>query len=127
MILYETISQPLIFLYIFLIGIGCGLVFDVRNYLTFLCNKNKIVGVILDVISGIVISLLFLFCVLQLNYGQIRFYLILGFGLGIAVERFSFGKLIAKLSLRCYNGFRYLIAQKYGKRKKEIKKKDVGR
>ena len=127
MILYETISQPLIFLYIFLIGIGCGLVFDVRNYLTFLCNKNKIVGVILDVISGIVISLLFLFCVLQLNYGQIRFYLILGFGLGIAVERFSFGKLIAKLSFRCYNGFRYLITQKYGKRKKEIKEKDVGR
>ena len=127
MILYETISQSLIFLYILLIGIGCGLVFDARNYVTFLCNRNKVVGIILDFVCGIIISAIFLLSVLWLNYGQMRFYLILGFGFGILLERFTFGNFIAKLSLKCYNGFRNLVTRKNGKHKEEIKEEAVNR
>lgn len=123
MLLYETLSQPLIFLVVFGIGFGCGFVFDLRNYIHFLCNKNKIVGIVLDVISSIVCCLIFLLSVLNFNFGQVRFYLILSFILGLILQRFSLGYIIAKFFIWCYNLFKKVILKiNYGKPKKKQEK-----
>ena len=57
MLLFETLSQPLIFVITLAIGFASGLLVDARNYIHFLCNKNKIVGLVLDIIVSFLCSL----------------------------------------------------------------------
>ena len=119
MLLYETLSQPLIFLIMIGIGFGCGFLADVRNLVFFLCNKNKIVAFILDIITGLICGIFFLLSVLSLNFGELRFYLILGFFIGFLIQRFFVSSLIAKFSKIWYNNFKEFIKRLYGKPKKK--------
>lgn len=120
MLLYETLSQPLIFLITFAVGFGCGIFADLRNYIFFLCNKNKIVGIVLDVAVSTICGIIFLATVLSLNFGELRLYLFLAFVFGLISERFSLGLIIAKITTWCYNLFKKAISKlNYGKQKKK--------
>lgn len=111
MILYETLNQPLIFLIIFCAGFVSGLVFDASKYLTFLFNNNKIFQKIFDVVAVALCGFVFFVCLLYLNFGEFRFYILLGFVLGILIERFSLGLIVAKICHVCYNAFRNLMTK----------------
>ena len=115
MILYETLNQPLIFLIIFCAGFVSGLVFDASKYLTFLFNNNKIFQKIFDVVAVAFCGFVFFVCLLYLNFGEFRFYILLGFVLGILIERFSLGLIVAKICAVCYNAFRNLMTKLSGK------------
>ena len=119
MLLYQTLSQPLIFLIVAIFGLFSSAAFDARNLLFFLCNKNKVVSTILDIVLGIVLGLVLLILTLWLNYGQLRLYLILAYVLGIIAERICFGRLIAKLSKRCYTFFKGKMEKLYDKQRKK--------
>ena len=119
MILYESLNQPLNFLLIFLIGLGSGLIFDIFKYLTFLCNKNSIIEKIFDCISIVLCGIIFFFACLTLNFGEFRFYLFLGYILGILLERFTLGIFIAKIASCCYNSVRKILNKLLMKRNKE--------
>ena len=120
MLLYETLSQPLTFFLTFLVGFGCGFITDIRNYISFLCNKNKILNFILDILVSVICCFVFFACVLAFNFGELRFFLILSFVMGIFLQRISIGTIIAKVSKVCYNFFRNLISKvNYGKQKKK--------
>lgn len=121
MLLYETLSQPLIFIIILSFGFLSGLVFDLRNYLCFLFAKNKIVSVILDTVATILVCFIFLLGNLYFNFGQFRFYVILGFVIGLSIERVTLGIIVGKICSWCYNKFRELTSKLYGKREKEKK------
>ena len=121
MILYESVSQPLNFLLIFLIGICSGLIFDLSRYLTFLCNKNGVMEKIFDFVSVILCGTVFFFTCLTINFGEFRFYLFLGYVLGILLERFTFGIFIAKIASACYNKLREILNRIFKKRTKEEK------
>ena len=121
MILYESLSQPLNFLVVFLIGIAGGFIFDIFKYFTFLCNKNKVMEKIFDFISVILCGGVFFVLCLKINYGELRFYLILGFILGILMQRFTIGIFIAKISSSCYNKIRQILNQVLKRRAKEEK------
>lgn len=126
MLLFETLSQPLIFVTTFAIGFASGLLVDVRNYIHFLCNKNKIVGIILDIIVSILCSLILLLCILSFNFGQLRFYFVVSFVCGLLFERFSLGLIIAKIALWCYNQFVKILRKiTNGKFKKANKEKSL--
>ena len=77
MILYETLNQPLIFLIIFCVGFVSGLIFDA--------------------ISVALCGVVFFACLLELNYGEFRFYILLGYVLGILIERITLGLIVAKI------------------------------
>lgn len=122
MILYETVSQPLNFLFIFFIGLGSGLIFDVFRYLNFLCNKNSVIEKIFDFISVVICGGVFFLSVLELNYGEFRFYLLLSYLLGILLERFSLGLFIAKICSYCYNKFTQIVNKTFKRKNKEEQK-----
>lgn len=124
MLLYETLSQPLIFLIILAIGFGCGFLLDARNLVYFLCNKNKVVGILLDVLIGLGLGAVLLLSVLAFNYGELRLYLILSFLFGIFLQRISVGRMIAKLSKRWYTFFKGIVSRLNGKQKKSKKSVD---
>ena len=126
MLLFETLSQPLIFVITLAIGFASGLLVDARNYIHFLCNKNKIVGLVLDIIVSFLCFFIMLICVLSFNFGQLRFYFVIAFVCGLLFERFSLGLIIAKIALWCYNQFvRILRKITNGKFKKANKEKTL--
>lgn len=123
MLLYETLSQPVIFLIILLVGFACGLIFDARNYICFLCNKNKVVCHLTDFFAGLLSFAIFFLSIGKLNFGQLRVYLALGFAVGLIIERFSVGLIIAKVANWCYTLFKGLVNKiTNGKQKKNEQK-----
>ena len=115
--LYPTLNQPLVFLFIFLTGLASGLLFDLANFLLVFVNKNKIMKQIFYFISTIFsFALLFitnLFC----NFGQFRFFVILTFLFALIIERFTLGKFINKTINKTTN-----IKRKLSKLKRKNKK-----
>ena len=106
MILFETLSQPYIILFVIMSGFLSGLFFDISYIISFLCNDNKIVRNILEFIS-VVCAFVVLFIVNQIFlYGQFRLYVVTFFVLSLALEQFTLGKLIAKTRNWCYDIFR---------------------
>ena len=125
MILFETLSQPYILLWLICAGFCSGILFDFTTTICFLCNNNKIVNLIFNCISTI-LSFFILFIVnLHVNYGQFRIYIFAVFFLFLLLERVTIGKFVAKALKWCYNSFVRVIGKiiKH-ERKKKIKKID---
>src|SRR5574344_1274038 len=115
MLLYETLSQPLIFLIIFCIGLGSGIIFDLKSYMNFLCEKNKIMSIILDIISAILVCGILFLSNLIFNYGEFRFYILLAFTLGFLIERFTLGIFVKKFFSWLYFSSKNLIRKIFKK------------
>ena len=106
MILFETLSQLYIILWIILCGYGCGLFFDIAYMITFLCNNNKVVKNILEFVA-VILSVMVLFLINQaLLFGQFRLYVILFFMIFLILEQLTLGKIIAKTRNWCYHIFK---------------------
>ena len=119
--LYETLNQPHILFILILAGFLSGIIFDVVNFIKFLCGNKKVVAIILDFL-GTSLSLAILFFVnLNVNYGLIRLYPAIIFLLSFSIERFTLGKIVAKFYLSCYNTFIKFI-DKLKKKKNETNK-----
>lgn len=121
MLMYETLSQPLIFFIIFSIGLSSGLLFDLKSYINFLFAKNNIISIFLDIVAAFLICLILYFSNLIFNYGEFRFYVLIAFFIGLLIERLSLGIFVAKFFSWCYNKFGKLISKLYGN---ESKKKE---
>lgn len=119
MLLYETLSQPAIFFVVFSIGLVSGLLFDLKSYITFLCASNKIVSVLLDVLTTLIVFVILFLSNLYFNYGEFRFYVIFAFFAGLLIERVTLGIFVAKICSWCYNKFRNLMAKIYERREKK--------
>jgi len=103
--LFETLFQPKIFFFLMLIGFASGFVYDICLYIVFLCKNNKIVKIIFDFLGTTIIIATFYFSVLYLDYGDFRAYHFLTFIIFLLLQRYTLGKLIAKLLDKCYNVF----------------------
>lgn len=109
MVLFETQNQFIVFLIIVLIGFICGFIFDANKYINFLCNKNKIVQIILDFLSVLMCAFVFFISCLHLNFGEFRFYILLGFIVGVLIQRTTLGIVIAKICKLCYDKLKVVI------------------
>lgn len=103
--LFETASQPLVFALLLLTGFLCGFLYDLAGYIVFLCKKNKIVQIVFDFVSSILIFAIFYLAVLNWDFGEFRLYHYFAFFSGLIFQRYTLGKFIAKLLDKCYNLF----------------------
>lgn len=103
--LYESLSQPLICVCVLVIGFASGFVFDISNYIIFLCKNNKITKIVFDFAATICVFAIFFVTIFKLDYGNIRFYHVLIFFVFLVLQRITLGKLIAKFIQVCYNHF----------------------
>ena len=101
--LNETLSQPYLFGIFLLAGVVGGIVFDIANFVKFLFANKKIPTVILDFFATSLCLTIIFFVNLKLNCGLVRVFPFLCFMLSFCIERFTIGKLIAKIYLSCYN------------------------
>ena len=116
--LYPTLSQPLVFLVIFLTGIAGGVIFDVFKTLTFLSGNDKYSKILFDFLATIFSFALLYIVNLNVNYGQFRIYVLLTFLLALYLERLLSKFLWTKCIKRCYNRIK--------EKKNARKKKKVG-
>ena len=113
--LYQTLSHPKLLAIFIIVGIFCGLIFDVGNFIKFLFSYKKFPGIIIDFIQTS-ICLFFIFIVnLYFNYGEVRFFIICITLISFTLERLILGKLIAKLYNSCYNKLINLKNKIWGK------------
>lgn len=96
MLLYETLSQPIILLCVIIAGFLSGFVFDACNLVCKLTKTNKIVRHVLDVISVFICGFVFFVVILTVNYGDLRVYELLFFVAFLLLQRATIGKLLAK-------------------------------
>ena len=111
--LYEALSQPLIFLYMMLGGYASGLLFDAKNILLAFFKKNNKKRIFLEIFKQILMFfatflafLIFFFTNLRCNFGQIRVFEIFVFLLSLSIERFFVINFVANPCLKCYNKIR---------------------
>lgn len=100
--LYETLSQPYIMFFIFIFGFISGVIFDIKNIVLFLFGNSKILEEILLGLSTFLTLQVLYFSNLYINFGEIRFYIIVIFFLAFFIQRFLSKKIIAKLVKKCY-------------------------
>lgn len=101
--LYETLSQSSIFLYLTLGGFFSGFFLDIKNILHLIFKKNKIFSHIFDFFAVIFVLFLFYLINLKINYGEIRLFSIISFFLSLLIERFFSINILAKPIVKCYN------------------------
>ena len=100
--LLETLSQPLVFLMLIIVGFLSGIVFDFSNFIWKTTNKNKNFKHILDFFSTLIVFSLFFLCIYLFNFGEIRVYEIFVFFLFFSIQRLTLGKLVEKFIDLCY-------------------------
>lgn len=106
--LYETLSQPLIALILIVAGFFSGIFFDIANVLLLNIKSQKLQKIfknLLDCFCVLLCGCLFFIVILYWDYGDVRIWQIILFGLVVYLERISIGKLIAKIIVICYNNF----------------------
>lgn len=101
--LYPTLSQPLVFLYMFIAGIIGGIVYGFVIALSKIIKTNRVLKQILIFFATAACSVLFWIVNLEINYGQFRIYTLLTYACAIVLERITVGKGFAILLQRCYN------------------------
>lgn len=101
--LYPTLSQPLVFLYLLLAGLASGLIYEFCILLTKTCQRNSILKQVFLFLATIASAVVFWLVNLAVNYGEFRIYALLTFITAIIFERITLGKVFAILSQKCYN------------------------
>lgn len=92
------------FAIVFLIGFILGIFYGIVSAI--ICSqKNVIIKNILDFLFTILSLTIFLTLILYINLGEFRLFLLIGYVLGIILERRTLGKLFAKGYNWVYNKF----------------------
>ena len=110
--LYQTLSQPYVFLSLFAVGILCGFLFDFSRVFSKLCNKNIFLTHFFNFFAVIISAAVFFVTNLFVNFGQFRAFSIAAFLAGLLLQQLLSTKIFAKFAKRCYNKL-------HGKRKKK--------
>lgn len=100
--LYETLSQPQIVLFVVLFGFLSGIIFDLQKLFK-KSIKNRFFDYFSSFFCVFLTILIHFFVNLKLNYGEFRFYILLMFFLSLAFERLFIGNLLENLLRKWYN------------------------
>ena len=115
--LYEALSQPMIFLWLAIGGFVSGFLFDLKNILAAFF-KNKFFSQILIFFAVLsAFSLCFLLN-LKTNYGELRIFPIFAFALALGIERFFAQNFLAKPSIKCYNKLKEKLNERRARKTK---------
>ena len=101
--LYETLSQPHIFLFMFLGGFCSGFLFDLKLILLLKIKKKRVLSEILTFFATFLTLFLCFLLNLRFNYGEFRLFSLLAFAISFSIERFISQNFVANLTVKCYN------------------------
>ena len=101
--LYETLSHPHLFIVFTITGILSGFIFDIGNFIKFLFGNKKVACFFIDFIQTSLCLCSLFISNLTYNYGILRVFPLIIFLISFTIERFTIGKLVAKIYLSCYN------------------------
>ena len=112
--LYETLSQPIIFFIMSTSGFLTGFLFDIKDIFLHFIKRKKIISQILLFFAVFCTFFEYFIANLWANFGEIRFFTIFAFSLALFIQRFLSKNFLAKPFLICYNK----LKEKYHGRKK---------
>ena len=98
-----------LFLVFALYGIISGTIYLIFCFIRRLFNFNRFIQFPLDITCGLIIGLEFSHAVINYSNGVLRFYLILGFLLGLVITGITFKNFVASASDFVYNRIRKVI------------------
>lgn len=124
--LYETLNQPQIFLFVVLFGFLSGIIFDFKKIIK---NniKNKIFDYFLSFFCVFLVILIYFFVNLKLNYGEFRFYILITFCLALSIERIFIGNLLENFLKKCYTKLERKIKKLYEDKIRKRKNRKLGK
>lgn len=99
-------KDPLFFLWFLLIGLGIGVIWGLTNHIVYWAKYRTtkyILRFVFDVTTPIIATISIITIANIYNFGQIRWFFIVGTLLGLAIERKTIGKMFAKLNAKLYN------------------------
>ena len=102
--LYQTVSQPKIFLIFSLFGFLCGIFFNIRNMLHI--KKYVIFRHFFDFFATFITLFIFFILNVKFNFGEFRFFLLISFLLSFTIGNFITTNFLAKPVSNCYNKLR---------------------
>ena len=114
--LYESLSQPLVFLWLGLFGFLCGFLFDFKSVFVKKSQKFKFFSHFFTFFVTFLTLSTYFFVNLKVNYGQIRLFSTVAFLTSFSIQRLLITNFVAKPLSKCYNKFKE--KSKNGKRKK---------
>ena len=122
--LYETQSQPFVFLMIILSGFLSGFLFDFLNILK-ISIKNRFLINFSTFIMVFSTIFIYFFLNLKFNYGEFRFYTIFSFFLSLSIQRLLLSNLVASCFKLCYN--KHIKKKSENKDETKFKKRKKGK
>lgn len=117
--LYPTLNQPLVLLIIFLVGLFCGLIFDIARILTTISGGDRWSRNIFDFVAVVFSFGVLFFANLYVNLGQFRIYVIIVFLISFGLQRLFSKILWTKLLSKWYTSITKKKGVKLEKRKKD--------
>ena len=96
--LYPTLNQPLVAIFIALAGLASGFLFDLAKFLLIFFNYNKVAKQILLFLACILSGFIYFVINLFVNLGQFRVFTIAIFILVLLSQRFISNKLLSKFA-----------------------------
>ncbi len=101
--LYESLSQPTIFLLISLAGFASGFIFDFKTLLLNCFKENKYLNQISAFFACFLTLSIFFIVNLKINYGQFRLFIVISFLISFYTQRFIMNNFVANTLQKCYN------------------------
>lgn len=81
-------------------GLIAGLFYDIYKTFRYFSKPSKWITYIGDLLFWIIMSLLFFYILVRVNWGEIRGYIILGFLIGVLIYKKIFSKFIYQACIR---------------------------
>ena len=124
----DTQNQFTYFLLSIVIGLVGGLLYEIVAFfrLIFGCNRGKIqaIGIVLDIIFGIIFAILCIFASFLLRFPDFRVYMGLGWIIGLIIYSKTLRIIVAFFEKVCYNSIARMV-KRAKSRKKTLKREDL--
>lgn len=92
------------------VGVGLAVLYDLLRIWRILFDSGKWSVYVQDVLYGVGAALVTFLLALAVNYGEVRFYLLLGEGAGVAVYFLTLGRVTVRMAQVVHRGCKRLKA-----------------
>ena len=99
----DNLSNNMRFCVFVYVGLMVGIVCEIASFCVKLSKNNGVIRSFFDILIAIFGCFVMIFCINSVGNGYFRLFFLLGFALGLVLERVSLGFLVAKGCLFVYN------------------------
>ena len=105
----NNLEQLTIFIYFIITGIILGIIFDIFRILRQSFKTSDLVTNIQDILFGLITGTIILTAIFMFNNGDLRLYLFLGIGFGVARYLLLFSKYFIKINVTIISSIKKII------------------